>query len=87
MKIVAAKEIEKLAKEDVKVSKLITELGVVPVLVSMVGVVVGALLTYVKFRPVREARFRPTTTNTTPEDERRAALESLLLGKKKRGSD
>lgn len=36
-KEVAAKEIEKLAKEDVKVSKLITELGVVPVLVSMVA--------------------------------------------------
>ncbi|XP_014518119.2 U-box domain-containing protein 7 [Vigna radiata var. radiata] len=34
-KEVAAKEIEKLAKEDVKVRKLITELGVVPVLVSM----------------------------------------------------
>ncbi|KHN08445.1 U-box domain-containing protein 7 [Glycine soja] len=36
-KEVAAKEIEKLAKEDVKVRKLITELGVVPVLVSMVA--------------------------------------------------
>lgn len=36
-KVVAAKEIEKLAKEDVKVRKLITELGVVPVLVSMVA--------------------------------------------------
>jgi len=34
-KEVAAKEIEKLAKEDVNVRKLITELGVVPVLVSM----------------------------------------------------
>ncbi|XP_020238714.1 U-box domain-containing protein 39 [Cajanus cajan] len=34
-KEVAVKEIEKLAKEDVKVRKLITELGVVPVLVSM----------------------------------------------------
>lgn len=33
--VVAAKEIEMLAKEDVKVRKLITELGVVPVLVSM----------------------------------------------------
>ncbi|XP_027339499.1 U-box domain-containing protein 7-like [Abrus precatorius] len=36
-KEVAAKEIEKLAKEGVKVRKLITELGVVPVLVSMVA--------------------------------------------------
>ncbi|OIV91693.1 hypothetical protein TanjilG_26546 [Lupinus angustifolius] len=36
-KEVAAKEIEKLAKEDVKVRKLITGLGVVPVLVSMVA--------------------------------------------------
>ncbi|KAL2340563.1 hypothetical protein Fmac_008503 [Flemingia macrophylla] len=36
-KEVAAKEIEKLAKEDVKVRKLITELGVVPMLVSMVA--------------------------------------------------
>ncbi|KAK7306554.1 hypothetical protein VNO77_44502 [Canavalia gladiata] len=36
-KEVAAKEIEKLAKEDVMVRKLITELGVVPVLVSMVA--------------------------------------------------
>ncbi|KAE9599248.1 hypothetical protein Lalb_Chr15g0089491 [Lupinus albus] len=34
-KEVAAKEIASLAKEDVKVRKLITELGVVPVLVSM----------------------------------------------------
>ncbi|TKY71827.1 U-box domain-containing protein 7 [Spatholobus suberectus] len=36
-KEVAAKEIDKLAKEDVKVRKSITELGVVPVLVSMVA--------------------------------------------------
>ncbi|GAU30270.1 hypothetical protein TSUD_384910 [Trifolium subterraneum] len=36
-KEVAAKEIESLVKEDVKVRKLITELGVVPVLVSMVA--------------------------------------------------
>lgn len=36
-KEVAAKEIGRLAKEDVKVRKLITELGVVPVLVSMVA--------------------------------------------------
>ncbi|KAJ1402153.1 Armadillo-type fold [Sesbania bispinosa] len=36
-KEVAAKEIERLAKEDVKVRKLMTELGVVPVLVSMVA--------------------------------------------------
>ncbi|CAL0309282.1 unnamed protein product [Lupinus luteus] len=36
-KEVAAKEIERLAKEDVKVRKLITGLGVVPVLVSMVA--------------------------------------------------
>lgn len=36
-KEMTAKEIEKLAKEDVKVRKLITELGVVPVLVSMVA--------------------------------------------------
>ena len=31
----AAKEIEKLAKEDVKVRKLVAELGVIPVLVTM----------------------------------------------------
>jgi len=36
-KEVAAKEIESLVKDDVKVRKLITELGVVPVLVSMVA--------------------------------------------------
>lgn len=36
-KEIAAKEIESLVKEDVKVRKLITELGVVPVLVSMVA--------------------------------------------------
>lgn len=36
-KEVATKEIERLAKEDVEVRKLITELGVVPVLVSMVA--------------------------------------------------
>ena len=36
-KEVAAKGIERLAKEDAKVIKLISELGVVPVLVSMVG--------------------------------------------------
>ncbi|CAI8591024.1 unnamed protein product [Vicia faba] len=36
-KEVAAKEIECLVKDDVKVRKLITELGVVPVLVSMVA--------------------------------------------------
>lgn len=36
-KEVAAKDIERLAKEDGKVRKLITELGVVPVLVSMVA--------------------------------------------------
>lgn len=36
-KEVAAKEIESLVKQDVKVRKLITELGVVPVLVSMVA--------------------------------------------------
>ncbi|MED6183713.1 hypothetical protein PIB30_040265 [Stylosanthes scabra] len=36
-KEVAAMDIEKLAKEDLKVRKLITELGVVPVLVSMVA--------------------------------------------------
>jgi Tol biopolymer transport system component len=56
------------------------------VLAGVVGVVVGALLTYVKFRPAGEAGFRPTTSNTTSEDERRAALEKLLLGKKKHGS-
>ncbi|KAI9120807.1 hypothetical protein K1719_007840 [Acacia pycnantha] len=36
-KEVTAKEIERLAKEDIRVSKLITELGVVPELVSMVA--------------------------------------------------
>lgn len=36
-KEVAAKEIETLVKQDVKLRKLITELGVVPVLVSMVA--------------------------------------------------
>ncbi|MED6195227.1 hypothetical protein PIB30_035924 [Stylosanthes scabra] len=36
-KEMAAMDIEKLAKEDLKVRKLITELGVVPVLVSMVA--------------------------------------------------
>ncbi|XP_004485887.1 U-box domain-containing protein 45 [Cicer arietinum] len=41
-KEVAAKEIESLVKEDVKVKKLITELGVVPVLVSMVASTVAS---------------------------------------------
>jgi len=55
-------------------------------LAAVVGVGVGAFLTYMKFRPAGAARFRPTSSNNTPEDIRRAALEALLLGKKKRGS-
>ncbi|CAJ1961894.1 unnamed protein product [Sphenostylis stenocarpa] len=43
-KEVAANEIERLAKEDVKVRKLIAELGVVPVLVSMAASPVASRL-------------------------------------------
>lgn len=36
-KDMAAKDIQRLAKEDVKVRKLVAELGVIPVLVNMVS--------------------------------------------------
>src|SRR5262245_34540373 len=49
---------------------------------SAVGMTLGALLVFMKMRPATSPAFR-SESGPTPQEERRAALEALLLGKKK----
>jgi hypothetical protein len=49
---------------------------------TAIGMGVGALLAFMKMRPATSPAFRSEAA-PTPQDERRAALEALLLGKKK----
>jgi hypothetical protein len=49
---------------------------------TAIGIGVGGLLVFMKMRPATSPAFRSASA-PTPEEERRAALEALLLGKKK----
>jgi len=50
---------------------------------SAIGMGIGAILVFMKMRPATSPAFRSASA-PTPEEERRAALEALLLGKKKK---
>jgi hypothetical protein len=49
---------------------------------TAIGIGVGAFLVFMKMRPATSPAFRSESA-PTPQEERRAALEALLLGKKK----
>jgi hypothetical protein len=49
---------------------------------SAIGMGIGAILVFMKMRPATAPAFRSACA-PTPQEERRAALEALLLGKKK----
>ena len=50
---------------------------------SAIGMGIGAILVFMKMRPATSPAYRSASA-PTPEEERRAALEALLLGKKKK---
>jgi len=72
------------AQVETSVPRTIGSTSYLPLFVATaIGVGVGALLVFMRMRPVTSPAFRSASA-PTPEDERRAALEALLLGKKKR---
>jgi hypothetical protein len=69
---------------ETSVPRTIGSMSYLPIFVATaIGIGVGALLVFMKMRPATSPAFRSESAST-PQDERRAALEALLLGKKKR---